>query len=328
MALTGLKLKIAYPKQGRNLPLLVLMHAWASLTIDDLIIDRFVQLGFFVIAPGMRGRDGAQGTHDASGREIYDILDAIKYIQTNYADRINDKVSICGWSGGGGNAMACACKLPDTFNCCISNFGMSDYGYDATYGWYAQNANYWSDLISYIGGDPTQVPNNYHSRDAIYGIINYTGGKMVLVGDTEDTTVPHNQSTRLKDAMVAAGMSNYTELYSTTSDSIRYLHTMTYDGIPERQAEATWMPLAKNTAAWTISASGTINVMGFIHTKRFEIWLGTGLTAAASCAYDTVTGTYTFNALTTANTAVSITQGTKTASGTLVPGTPLTLTVA
>ena len=172
------------------------------------------------------------------------------------------------------------------------------------------------------------VPNNYHSRYAIEGIVNYTLGHLTLVGDTEDGTVKHDQLTRIKDAMVAAGMSNYTELYSTTTDAVRYLHTMSNNGVSARQAEATWVPIAKNTATWTIPASGTVKVMGFIVTKRFTIWLGTGVTAAATCTYDTVAGTYTFNALTTANTTVSIIQGTKTASGTLVPGTPLTLTVA
>ena len=138
MALTGLTIKTAYPKHGRNLPVLIMMHAWASLTIDDNIVDRFAQLGFFVAAPGMRGRGGAQGARDASGREIYDILDAVNYVKANFADRISDKIICWGSSGGGGNAMACACKLPDTFSCIISNSGMSDYGYDATYGWYAR----------------------------------------------------------------------------------------------------------------------------------------------------------------------------------------------
>jgi pimeloyl-ACP methyl ester carboxylesterase len=328
MALNNLTIKIGYPKHGYSLPILLIIHGWDSQTIDDDVVDRMTQQGLFVAAVGMRGRGGADGARDASGREIYDILDAVNYIKANYATRISDKINIWGISGGGGTAMACACKLPDTFSTCISYFGISDYGYNATYGWHQENYLYRTGIEASVGGTPTAVPNNYHSRYAIEGIINYTGGHITLVGDTEDGTVPHNQSTRLKDAMVAAGLSNYTELYSTTTDDVRYLHTMSNNGVAARQAEATWIPLAKNTAAWTIPTSGTINVMGFIATKRFTIWLGTGVMAAASCVYDTVAGTYTFNALTTANVAVSVTQGTKTASGTLVPGTPLILTVA
>jgi predicted acyl esterase len=93
-------------------------------------MQRIAGEGYFVVAAGMRGRKGASGSEDASGKEIHDIYDAIQYVQTNFPALVSDKVTISGYSGGGGNALAAASKFPDTFNVVVDHLGMSDYGYD------------------------------------------------------------------------------------------------------------------------------------------------------------------------------------------------------
>jgi len=119
------------------------MHGWSddALVFGDDMLSRFADYGLFVAAIGLRGRNSADGARDASGREIYDIIDAITYIRTNYASIVDsEKVCIVGYSGGGGNALAAACKFPDMFNVVVDFFGMSDYGRDGTNGWYYNNS--------------------------------------------------------------------------------------------------------------------------------------------------------------------------------------------
>ena len=313
MALNNLTLRIAYPKWGYNLPVLILMHGWDSQTIDAPILERISQQGFFCAAVGMRGRGGADGARDGSGREIYDIYDAVQKIKADYPTRVSDNIAIMGWSGGGGNALASACKFPDTYTAVISNFGMSDYGYDPTYGWYQQNAYFWTPLTEAIGD--ISLTNRYYSRDATSAITNYSGGKIFLIHDEGDSTVKKSHSDRIVSALSAASMTNYQTLFTTSADSLRYLHTMSYNGREQRFAESVYLPQLKTMTAWTIPASGTLTIIGYIKTKRFEIWLNEGLDAVASLVYDTATDTYTLTPMTTANISVTITQENKTASG-------------
>lgn len=95
------------PGFTKGLPILVLMHGYAE-TISALAKgtrERFAGRGFFVVVPGMRGRDGASGSRDASGREVQDIIDAVEDIRTGFASIVDpERVVIAGYSGGGGNA--------------------------------------------------------------------------------------------------------------------------------------------------------------------------------------------------------------------------------
>ena len=170
-------------------------------------------------------------------------------------------------------------------------------------------------MVTYIGDTPTNVPDKYYARDARSGIINYTGGQVILIHDTEDSAVPIGQSQLLQDAMAAASMTNCTEYYSVAEDAVRWLHG--YPGVQTPiAAELLWKDVVLAGEAWTVPTSGTITVIGYIKTKRFTIWLNTGLDAAATVVYDTVAGTYTVTPLTSnAVVAVTITQGALTASG-------------
>lgn len=130
MTLNNLLVRTAYAKDATDLPIVLILHGWDGQTAAyGEMMDRLAQGGLFVGAVGMRGRDGADGARDASGREIYDIYDALQTIRSQYAARVSPTLAaICGWSGGGGNALAAACKFPDTWNVVIDYFGMSDYG--------------------------------------------------------------------------------------------------------------------------------------------------------------------------------------------------------
>jgi pimeloyl-ACP methyl ester carboxylesterase len=296
---------------------MVFMHSWpavGSMTECGIIVAD----GFAALEPDMRGRSGANGANDASGREIYDIYDALVAFRARYADYVDPDIAIiAGHSGGGANVLAACCKFPDTFAAAVDIYGIADYGRDPTNGWYQNTGAYTSVIAAAVGDTPTNTPDAYYARDAVAAIHNYTGGKLVLLHDTGDTDVPYVNSTRIKAAMDAVGLTNYATSFTTVGDSPRWTHASVYPiGANWAAAKAVFLPLIAGAAAWTIPASGTVTVIGYIKTKRFSIWLNYGLDAAATVVYDTVAGTYTVTPLTSnAVVAVTITQGAKSASG-------------
>jgi pimeloyl-ACP methyl ester carboxylesterase len=284
---------------------------------------RFAGYGFFAIAVDIRGRLGADGSRDASGREIHDLYDALTQARAMFPALVSPtQASIVGYSAGGGNALAAACKFPDAWGVVVSHFGMSDYGRNNPNGWYYNNGGaYTAEIAASVGDTPANVPNNYYARDATAAIQNYTGGTVYLYHDQADAVVPYVHSTRIKDALDTASLTNYSYNVTNVGDPIRFTH-----GYPEGvadliTAEPTWSAAALAAPAWAVPASGTVTVIGYIVTKRFSIWLNangtatTGIDAAATVVYNTATDTYTVTPLTGA-IDVSITQGSKTGSDT------------
>lgn len=324
-AITNLKGKIAYNATGTDMPVCVLMHGWSEgiTAIQSLDMQRIASYGLFVLAVSMRGLDGGGGSPDASGREIYDIYDAVEYVRANYASYVSqDKAAIVGYSGGGGNALAAACKFPDYWNVVVSHFGMSDYGRDATDGWYYNNGGtYTAGIVTRVGDTPANVPNRYYARDGVAAIANYSSGYLYLYHDKQDATVPWVHGNRIKATLDAAGLTNYSANFSDTGELPRYTHGYPTSNPSLIYVESVWSEKIKSQAAWTIPTSGAVTVVGYIKTKRFTIWLnanGTaslGIDAAATVVYNTATDTYTITPLTGA-IDVAITQGAKTGSAT------------
>lgn len=330
--ITNLYARLCYPIGQTNLPIVIWQHSYSSsatvFTPTDL--QRLANYGLFVVAVGLRSKDEASGSQDDSGREIYDIYDALAYVRSNYASIVSSTIAaIAGYSGGGGNALAAACKFPDTWCAVIDHFGMSDYGYDATDGWYNNGATgtQQTTMQAAIGGTPVAVPNNYLARQSSVAIANYSGGHLYLFHDADDASVPVVNTDNVKTTMDAASLTNYTYNVTSALDSPRWLHQLPTGSAQCIQTEAIWAQAIADGdhAAWTIAASGTITVIGYIVTKRFSIWLGNGTAQAATVVYDTAAGTYTVTPLTTGNIDVSIVQGALVASQTISSETTLTV---
>lgn len=316
-AITNMYAKYAHDGTGQK-PALIVLAGWNGdpTDIDQTTMLRFAGYGFFVIAVGMRGRLSADGTRDASGREIHDIYDALTEARRQFPALVSPTLaSIVGYSGGGGNALAAACKFPDTWGVVVSHFGMSDYGRNDPNGWWYNNGGtYTAEIAASVGDTPANVPNNYYARDATAAITNYTGGTVYLYHDQGDSTVPFVHSTRIKDAFDGASLTNYSYNLTTVGDDPRWTHGTPDDNPDLIEAEPTWSAAVLAAAAWTVPASGTHTVIGYIVTKRYACWLRAngsttyGLDAAATVAYNTTTGAYTVTPLTGA-IDVSITQG-------------------
>lgn len=309
--------KCAYSPNATGLPIVIIMHGYSQKAGDfqDATLKRMADKGTFICAVGMRGRDGASGAPDSSAREIYDIYDAVSYIKSKYLNRIStQQVSIVGYSGGGGNALAAAAKFPDTFNNVISHFGISDYGFDTVGGWWQQNSRFRPEIEKWIGGTPLSNPNGYYARAHNLAISNYSGGRLFLFHDSGDQVVPISQSQSVVKTFVGAGLKeNLFENFTTNENSLRWLHDLPSSSSSVQYSEDVWIPFVfKNKIKpWEIAEKGTVKVMGYIVTKKFSIWLGDGTSAVADVNYDTLTGAYTITPLTNGNMKVLITQSEK-----------------
>lgn len=328
--ITNLFAAYAYPSSGSDWPIAVLMHSFSNGAAADFpaaTLARMARHGLFAVAVGMRGRDGASGTQDAGGRETYDIYDVLAEVRSRFPSASATHAGVIGYSGGGCDVLAAACKCPDAWTVVASHFGPSDYGRANPDGWWHQAGGPKATLEAWIGGTPAAVPDNYWSRDSTYALgANYAGGHLYLFHDLQDTSVPPIHSTRAAVSMDASARVNYSESYTNTGDPVRWLHSMPNGGAQVEQTEAVWAAAlaAKTHAVWTIPASGTVKVIGFIKTKRFSIWLGSGLSDVADVAYDTTADSYTVTPQ-TGSMDVVIVQGAKTASQTI--STPTIMTV-
>lgn len=294
-------MNLAYPVTGTNLPIVVCMHSFSntvSSTFPLATRQRLANYGLFCIFPEMRGRNGSSGSADSSGREIQDIIDAVEYVKTWFPSRVDaNQVHIVGYSGGGGNALAAAVKFPDYWNTVVDCFGIADYGEDGTNGWYQNGASAPQKTLleTWIGGTPAAVPNNYKARNAVNAIINYTGGYLRLYHDKQDATVPVVNSDRIKAALDAVPLSNYTLSETDTGESPRWTHEEPNNDTGIAQSESLWTPeiVAKSRAAWTVPVSGTLQVAGYLVTKRFSLMLGDGTAEYGEVVYDMAARTFT-----------------------------------
>lgn len=294
---------IAYPAGGVDLPVLAILHGFdqAASDFDIATVRRFAGYGLMAVFPDMRGRGAAQGARDIGGREIQDIVDAINYVLDAYpAETDATQIHIVGYSGGGGNTYSALSRYPDFFNSGTSFFGISDYAE-----WYEQGGN--TELMDrWIGGSPAEHPDRYQARSSVSGIANYTGGRLWMFHDTDDIAVPITHTVKVMEALDAAHLTNYHARLTNHVSWPRWMHALPNGNQPVIEAERIFIPpiVDKMYPAWTVPERGTLTVVGYVVTKRFEVWLRAsgsdvwGLDAVAVVEYDTALGTYVVTPLT------------------------------
>ncbi|MES2088350.1 MAG: LamG-like jellyroll fold domain-containing protein [Patescibacteria group bacterium] len=216
--LLALKMDVSYDSTLTNAPVVIDLHGYRGPYTGDDIIQRLAQKGVFAIKTYKRGYGGSAGTQDDSGREIYDFFDAIEYVKSHYASYIDsNNINVIGYSGGGGNTYGLLTKFPDYFRSANAFFGMSDYGHDATNGWYNNSsltATYDPLMRTYIGGTPAQVPDNYYARSSYLGAGNNPYTHIQLFYDTAEAVVPPVNATQY-----TSNCSGCTNIVTRISDS-------------------------------------------------------------------------------------------------------------
>lgn len=320
-----LKAEVNYEGTGTNMPIMVVMHQFSqsSGNFADYRANaqRLRDAGFFVITVAMRGRDGSDGVRDTGGLEIYDIYDAVEYVKTQYAGVVAaDNVSITGYSGGGGNVMSAVTKFPDYFRAASSFFGMSDYGYDATDGWYNNGASssHKSIMNADIGNPNTggaAVLDRYMARASNLASMNNPYTEIHLFVNANETTSPviNDTSYKANAEAQAATEGEFDNITVHVGQSGTY-HDFNGDGINQANEQQYWphqAPTADQQAAaeqWYLSrllngeitapvlnSSDTLFVAGYVKTKPFEMWVGDGQNAAGLLDYQLGSGYWEFS---------------------------------
>lgn len=307
--------ELNYDDSKQNAPIAVVMHGYSPTNTFNSVRDNAQRLrdaGFFVISVAMRGRDGSQGQRDSGGVEIYDIYDAVEAVKGQYAGFVDEtNVHITGYSGGGGNVMSALTRFPDYFRLGSSYFGMSDYGYNPSSGWYQNGAasNHRSQLQTDIGNPLTggqEVLDRYHARASNLSARNNPYSEIHLFVDSNESTCPPVNITTYRDNAVA------NESHSGEFANI-YLHIgngNTYQdfngnqvndpnelqrwphGFPnanQQDAGELWYRdrlLAGQIPQPVLNSSDELYVTGFVKTTPFEFWLGDGQNGAGRLTYD------------------------------------------
>lgn len=284
-----------YTNGAASYPTVAILEGYDGTASDMPSLDkaRFAGYGFFCVFPYLRGRGTSGGSNDSNGYEIQDIVDCINAARVAYPSQSHQTVAyVVGYSGGGGNALGCLSRFPDFFASGVDHFGMSSYSQ-----WWTDNAAYRTKMNTRIGldavtGTPANVPDLYASRETRAAIANYTGGFLFIFHDPADATVLPAHSVAVVNAMSGAGLSNYS--YNTGT---AWGHTY-----PIPAAEPYWTSQILGYGAWTVPASGTLKVGGYLDTKRFRLTLGTGLDEFGQVVYDMSTRVFTITATTGAAT--------------------------
>lgn len=322
-SVTNIAFRYTYDNGLYNLPLLIMGTGWGQ-DIDNYnqyIREKFASYKYFVAVVGVRGKNGANGSEDAFGRECYDSYDLIQHCVATFGTLINqNRIFYCGYSRGGGLGLALGSKFPDLFNVIVDHFGMSNMG-NTVDGWYETNSVYSSSISAKIGGSPAVLPNEYRSRNAREGIANVLG-YIYLFHDQEDGAVNVIHSQYIDSAL----SSNYIYYESGSGDSERFTHTTPQEGLSVESSEKYWKNKIFSESPKIVPTSGTLKVIGFCVTKRFSIWLGNGTASldgtnrTASVVYDVNNDSYTVTPILESgatNVEVKITQGAKTATQTI-----------
>ena len=306
--LAPLYAEVAYDPNVRHAPIMVLMHGDVPGTRMLSIAGgrAYAEKGIFAVVPSLRGRDGSAGEPDMFVKEIFDIYDAVEFVKRNYADYVDPtNVNITGGSGGGMASIAAAVRFPDYFRYSLPFFGVPDTGHwlaglgmtgGLTFqqwrsavlaqGWPDGSVALFSNIVRGLGGMPDEVPDKVMVRNTILGAVNNRQAQIHLFWDEQDGQVP--SITERNHAYAAAarelGHDNVHLHYSKRGDPARYIHWVSPDNTAAQQSFIPAM-LAGTTPAPVLADAGRMVVLGYLKTKRFLAWLGSGDDAVARLDY-------------------------------------------
>lgn len=289
----------AYDSTTYNLPVVVVMHGFSQEVGDfsAATINRYAEYGVFALFVEMRGRGSSGGSPDAGGEEIRDIWAAVEYIKSTYRERVDpQRVSIVGYSGGGGNVYSSVTKFPYYYNAGVSFFGIADYGSDGSNGWYQNGASaaQQDSLEAWVGGTPAAVPNNYEARNSLRAIGNYPG-RLFVYHDTADASVPIIQTTRLRDTATFFSVIDPYFNVSATTDATRWQHGLPAAVSDLITAENYFIPALKTATPLHQPLEGTLKVKGYVYTPEFRLMLGDGQNAYGEVRYNAQDEIYTIS---------------------------------
>ena len=282
-----LKADVAFAANGRAKPLLVVMHGYGGNRKNvSLDLRELAPRGVFALAPDMRGSGDSAGRWDSGGLDVHDILDAVLAAVRRWSHEIDAaNLNIAGYSGGGGNAIACVVRFPDLFRNCISFFGISDYG-----GWHRSKGRPDCNrrMEAALGGRPDALPDVFAARNAIPAAGNARAGRLHFFWDEEERACPP----AMVEAFIAryreAGLTNVAVHVSRKTDAVRWKHAYRASNHDLSKADDLFLPdvlTAKNDSP-KLPATGRLVVPGYVVTRRFQVWVEDGQRGQVTVEYD------------------------------------------
>jgi pimeloyl-ACP methyl ester carboxylesterase len=279
---------VEFQPDGTRKPLLLVMHGYngGREHCRPDIVD-YAKLGIFAVSPDMRGRGGSGGTWDSGGLDVHDILDAAVEAVRRFPGEVDPRnLNVVGYSGGGGNAIACAVRFPDLFQTCVSFFGISDYA-----AWHAVNSR--PDCVEVmdrtLGGTPEQVPEVYLARSANLAAANCVWSRLHFFWDEEETQCPPAPVEGFIRRYRAAALSNVAVHVSRRTDANRWLHGYRSDHASLKgPADSLFLRdvFAPKDSSPRIPERGRFVVPGYLVTRRFAVYIGDGQRGQVIVEYD------------------------------------------
>lgn len=277
----------AYLADGRPKPVLVVMHGYgggrAAVARD---LDELAPRGVVALAPDLRGRGDSAGQWDSGGLDVHDILDAVRAALARYPGELDGRnLNLVGYSGGGGNAIACAVRFPELFRTVVSFFGIADYG-----AWHRSggrpDCNEWMELA--LGGTPDQIPEVYEARNAIPAAGNARCSRLHFFWDEEETMCPPALVEAWLDQYHRAGLGRAAVHVSRRGDARRWIHNYRTGNPDLSAADDLFLPdvLAARPAVPALPSRGCMVVPGFVVTRFFSVWIEDGQRGQVTVEYD------------------------------------------
>ena len=271
---------VAWVPDGRPKPILVVMHGYGC-TRQDVALDlrELAPQGVIAVAPDMRGRGGSAGEWDSGGFDVCDIIAAVEHMVHRPPANLSGEIDpgrrhIVGYSGGGGNAIACACRFPDYFQSATSFFGISDYaGFHRASG--RPDCNQWMETAI---GKPDEHPLVFAARNMIPAAGNAARVKMKLFWDSEETQCPPAFVEKWIRACRAAGGRDVRVNITRPGDAKRWIHHYRSANPDLSSADRFFMPDVLAVPApgrLDLPLRGELFVPGYLRTRHFAVYLNT-----------------------------------------------------
>jgi len=290
-----LTLYASFMKSGEKpKPIMVYIPGWWGnryYVHRDFRNNQFMLDRFFMVCPDMRGRgtkgnkpfggttdDGlrnqmgegpvSDGTPDANGWELNDIIDAIEFAKKKYPQHtLDNPVYVIGHSGGGGNTMGLVGKFPDYFSAAYAGSGMSDYGK-----WAELYAGLRGDVERYVGARIGTNPMAFASRGGLTTVVNRLT-PIALSHGTADQPVPFVLSEIYVKANADLGKPVPFKVVKDGPHGV-WGH---YDEMVEF--------MTKYKAPPTVPTKGKFVVAGYLKSRRLQIILPS-IDSITECDYD------------------------------------------
>lgn len=293
-----------YQPEARNLPIMVVMHGYGGKRTDvEYSARRMAERGYFAVSFDTRGWGGAGGQHDDGGLETMDIYDGVQAVVAKYGDRVDGKrVSIVGYSNGGGMTFMACTRFPYFFRGGLPFFGIPDYGQwialvPGFAGWLGPNG----EIMGYgvwraAGATPEQAPERYVARSATLAAGNLISGlRLHIVYDVDEPLCPPKLDEDFVAAAQAAGVKTVFTHISQRTDPQRWWHGYNSKGHLNAMEDLFMDDIEKNQPhAPVMPDSGVLTVVGYLVTPKFRIIVGKGDDAAARVNYRFVNGAARF----------------------------------